>query len=493
MKSCSNIEINSGKNVVSGIGWTFAERILAQGVSFVVSILLARLLLPDDYGVISIVLVFINVANVFVTNGLGQALVHRKIVNQDEYSTVFWMSFLFSILLYAAMFFMAPYVATFYEIPILIPTLRILSLKIILSSLNTVQHAYVSKKMIFKKFFFATLGGTIFSAVLGIVLAYKGFGVWALVAQYLSNSLIDTIILQLTIDWRPKLIFCFKEAKELFDYGWKLTVSALIIAIYNELRSIIIGKVYSTGDLAYYNKGNHFPSVLINNLNSAIEKVFFPMMVELNSNLLELKRFSKKTLELSSYIVFPVLVWMIVCAEPIVSILLTDKWLPCVPYLQIMCLFWITQPMQTSNWQIIKAMGRSDLCVKLEIIKKIIGLALVVSTMFISVEALAWSSVIFSFVSAFVNMLPTKKLINYSIFEQMKDIIPVSVCALSAGICAYIASNTFSNDMIKLLVATFIGAIVYLLMSITLCREDLYAIKRLIKFRIPHSHEHCNK
>lgn len=468
------------EKVLNGLGWTFAERILAQGVSFAVSIILARLLLPDEFGIIAIVLVFINIANVFVTNGLGQALIHQEKIDENEYSTVFWMSFVFSVVLYFILFFSSPLIADFYNAPILSPVLRVLSLKVVLASLNTVQHAYVSKTMRFRSFFFATLIGTVVSAVVGVLMAYKGFGVWSLVAQYLTNSIFDTLFLQLTIKWKPRFVFKIEAAKSLLNYGWKLTASALVIAVYNELRSIIIGRVYSTEDLAYYNKGNHFPSVLINNLNSAIEKVFFPSMVLLNSNIEDLKKFTKKTLKMSSYIVFPALTWLFVAASPIVTFLLTDKWNQSVPFLQIMCIFWITQPLQTVNWQVLKAMGRSDLCFKLEIIKKIIGLVLVLSTMMISVKALAWSAVAFSFVSMFVNMIPLKKLINYPIAEQIFDTIPILICTLCAGVAAYFILLLKVSCPVQILLQFMIGFFVYILMSMLLCKESLNSCIALI-------------
>ena len=469
-----------GTKVVSGISWTFAERILAQGVSFLVSIVLARILAPDAYGVIAIVLVFINIANVFVSNGLGEALVQRDEIDETEYSTVFWMSFVLSIVLYIFIFFLSPIIANYYNIDVLTPALRVLGLKLIFSSLNTVQHAYISKKMQFRRFFFATLGGTLTSAVVGIVMAVLGFGIWALIAQYLINTVMDTIILQFSIEWRPTFVFSMPACKQLFSYGWKLTASALIIATYNELRSMIIGKVYSTEELAYYNRGNHFPSVLINNLNAAIGKVFFPMMVALNKDISELKKFTRKTLQMSSYLIFPLLTWMIVCAKPIIIIILTEKWLPSVPYMQILCLFWITQPMQTTNWQVLKAVGRSDLCMKLEILKKAVGIVLIILTMKISVIALAWSAVAFAFFSTIVNMWPIPKLINYSFFEQFKDILPIIVCCVTSGLLSWTFSYFVSNMYILLITQSIVGLLSYYLFSKMLCRDLLSHVRSLL-------------
>lgn len=266
------------EKVLSGLFWTFGERILAQGVSFVLSIILARLLFPSEYGIIAMVMVFINIANVFTSTGFGESLVQKKDADELDFSTVFFCTLSLSILIYIILFIAAPYIATFYHTGEIVWVLRILSIKIVLSSIATVQHAYVQKKMMFKKFFFSTLGGTIVSGILGIALAYSGFGVWALVFQYLTNTVIDILVLLKTVPWHPRLIFSIERAKQLMNFGWKLVVANLINSVYNELRSLIIGRSYSSADLAYYNKGNQIPALAITNIDTAIGNVVFPAM-----------------------------------------------------------------------------------------------------------------------------------------------------------------------------------------------------------------------
>ena len=271
--------INGTKEkVLAGLFWTFGERILAQGVSFILSIILARILLPSEYGIIAMVMVFINIANVFTSTGFGEALVQKKDADELDFSTVFFCTLSLSIVIYIILFIGAPYIAEFYHTKEIILVLRILSIKIVLSSIATVQHAYVQKRMIFKKFFFSTLGGTVISGILGIVLAYSGFGVWALVFQYLTNTIIDILVLLKTVPWHPRLIFSVERAKQLMDFGWKLVFSNLINVVYNESRSLIIGRSYSSADLAYYNKGNQIPSLAITNIDTAIGNVVFPAM-----------------------------------------------------------------------------------------------------------------------------------------------------------------------------------------------------------------------
>ena len=328
------------KQIISGLFWKFGERILAQGVSFVVSLVLARMLLPEEYGSIALVLVFINLANVFVSNGLGETLIQKPDAKQSDFSTMFFCSLFLSILLYAFLFCSAPFIARFYNNEQLILVLRVLGLQVPLSSVNTIQQAYVSKHMMFRKFFYSTVGGTLISGFIGIVLAYNGAGIWALVIQYMTNTFINTFILFITVKWYPTFEFDKNSAKTLFSFGWKLVAAQFMNQVYVELKNLFIGKIYTPADLASYNKGEQFPSVLVMNINSAI---------------------SSQSIMMSSYVVFPIITGLIIVAEPMIRLLLTDRWISCVPFLKISCLFWMFQPSQTANVQAIKAAGRSDI------------------------------------------------------------------------------------------------------------------------------------
>ena len=428
------------KTIVGGLSWSFGERILAQGVSFIVSIVLARILVPADFGVISLILVFINIANVFVSNGFGESLIQKKDADRKDFSTVFWCSISISLFLFILIWFLAPLIGTFYGQSKLILPMRILSIKLILASLNSIQQAYISKHLMFRKMFFATLIGTSISAIVGIAMAYTGFGVWALVAQYLSNSIIDTIALGFLVNWHPEFVFSKSAAKQLVGYSWKITGAALINETYNQIRSMIIGKVYTPSDLAFYNKGNLFPQVIMTNINAAVNKVFFPVMSNYGNDKDSLKQFTRKSLKGTALFTFPLMAFLIASADDLVPLLLTDKWSFSIPYLRILCLYWIVQPVQTANWQVLKSVGRSDLCLILEIIKKSIGIILIVSTMFISVEALAWSSSAFAAISMIINMIPNRKLISYSMLEQFKDLLPIGFMTIVAGMLSWLVS-----------------------------------------------------
>ena len=451
----------SGKVIAAGLSWKFAERILAQGISTLVSIILARLLLPEEYGLVTMVLIFINIANVFVTSGFGQSLIQERNAGDLEFSTITYVSITVAILLYGVLFVCASIIEAFYNILDLAIVIRVLGLKLIISGYNSIQQAYVQKTMQFRKFFFSTLGGTLISGIVGVVLAYNGFGVWALVAQYLVNSTIDTIVLQITIHWRPRLVFSIKCAKRLISYSWKLTVGDLVSTVYNELRSLVIGKFYTPQDLAYFNKGEQFPKLIITNVSTSIISVLYPAMSLVNDSVEELKDITRKSMRASSFCVFPILIGLATVATPFVSLLLTDKWLPCVIYMQLSCFSNVTTPLSSANLQALKAIGRSDIVMYLEIIKKSIGLFLIFATIKYGVLMIAISGLIYSIVALVVNAYPNKKFLGYGYMEQLKDILPFAVASIIMGGVVLLVGFLRINLLIKLITQIVVGMIVY--------------------------------
>ena len=471
------------KKTLSGLFWAFGERILAQLVSFIVSIVLARLLLPEQYGVVTLCNIFITICNVFVTSGFGSALVQKKDADDLDFSSILYSSVIISIVLYTILFFTAPYIAAFYEKydqNTIISVIRIMSLRLPLAAYNSVQHAYVSKKMMFKKFFWSTLFGTIVSGGVGIFLAYKGYGVYALVFQYLTNVTIDTIVLTITLRWFPKLKYSFTRFKTLFKYGWKLLVSSLLDTGYNELRSLVIGKKYSSSDLAYYDKGRQFPSLIVTNINSSIDKVLFPVISELQDDKVKVKETTRRAIKTSSYVMFPLLVGLAVVAEPVVKILLTNKWIDCVPFLQIMCFVYAFYPIHTANLQAIKAMGRSDLFLVLEIVKKVLGIVILIVTMRYGVLWIALGQIISAVISSLINSWPNRKLLNYGYLEQIKDIMPSLLAALFMGVCVYLFNLLSINIYLKLVIQVLVGALIYFAISIIFKLESYNFLKSLL-------------
>lgn len=459
--------------VASGLVWKFGERILAQGVSFVLSLVLARLLMPEEYGTVALVMVFINLANVFITSGLGDSLIQKKDADEKDFSTMFYCSMAMSIVLYIIMFISAPLIANFYDNPSLTSIIRVLSIQIPLGGVKTIQHAYVIKRMMFKKFFFSTLGGTLFSGVVGIVLAYHGAGVWAIVVQYLTNSTIDMIVLFITVNWRPHAYFDLKVAKELFSYGWKLTVAQFLNTAYGNIRNLFIGKLYTESELAFYNKGDQFPNLIINNINNSINTVLFPAMAQENENKQRLKMITRRAMKLSAYLIFPIMVGLIAVSEPLIRILLTDKWLPCVPYLCISCVYWMFQPCQTANVQVIKALGRSDLYLKLEVAKKVFGIVILLASLKFGVLAIALSNVILAVFSAILNIFPNKELINYGYREQIRDLLPALLLSIVMGAIVKLEEQLHLNDLLLIVIQGCTGVFVYVALS-AITHNDSY-------------------
>ena len=469
------------KSVLSNFLWRFAERSGAQLVSFIVSVVLARLLMPEDYGTIALVTVFTNIMQVFVDSGLGTALIQKKEADDLDFSSVFYFNFVVCIVLYLLMFFAAPLIASFYNMPELTPVVRVISLTIVISGVKGVQQSYVSRNMLFKRFFYATLGGTVFSAFLGIAMACAGFGVWAIVAQQLSNTAIDTLILWITVKWRPKLMFSWKRLKELLGFGWKLLCSALLDTVYSNLRNLLIGKIYSSSDLAFYNQGDKFPKLIVTNINTSIDSVLLPAMSKEQDDKVRVKNMTRRSIMVSCYIMAPLMIGLACCAKNVVTIVLTEKWLPCVFYLQIFCITYMFYPIHTANLNSIKAMGRSDLFLKMEIWKKVIGMVLLLSTLFISVKAMAYSLLISTLTSMIINSWPNKKLLNYSFIEQMKDILPSILLAVGMRVAVYLIGLIPFLTLPLLLIQVVCGGLIYVAGSAIFKLEPFLYLTDIIK------------
>lgn len=461
--------------------WKFAERCGAQLVTFIVSIILARILTPEDYGMVALVTVFTTILQVFVDSGLGTALIQKKEADDLDFSSVFYFNFIVCLILYMVMFIAAPYIAKFYEAPVLTPVVRVISLTIVFSGIKGIQQAYVSRNMLFKKFFFSTIGGTIFSAILGITMAYAGAGIWAIVVQQVSNTAIDTLILWIIVKWRPKKMFSIDRLKTLLSFGWKMLVSALLETGYNNLRSLIIGKMYTSTDLAYYNQGNRFPATIVNNINSSIDSVLLPTMACEQENVERVKSMTRKSIKISIYIMAPLMIGLAVCAEPIVRLILTSKWLPCVPYLRIFCITYMFYPIHTANLNAIKAMGRSDLFLKLEIVKKIVGMTLLLITMKMGVMVMALSLLVSTLTSMIINSWPNKSLLGYSFKEQMRDIFTSIFISIVMGIGISVVYLFNIGDIPTLLLQIVIGILVYIGMSSVMRLEEFEFIIGLSK------------
>jgi len=473
---------SDSKLVTKNFIWRFLERTGAQFMNLVVQIVLARLVAPEVFGSIALVTVLITILQVFVDSGMGIALIQKKNADDTDFSTVFYFNILMCLALYAVVFLSAPYIAVFYKDEALTGVIRVLSLSLIISGVKNVQQAYVSRNMLFKRFFFSTLGGITFSAILGIWMAYRGFGIWALVVQYVSNAAADTIILWITVKWRPKLRFSFERLKGLFSYGWKLLFSSLLETVYQDIRQLVIGKMYTSSDLAFYNRGSQFPKVIVGNVNTSIDSVLLPTMSKSQDDKAAVKEMTRKAIKVSTYLIAPLMIGLAFVSDSLVKLLLTEKWLPCVPYLIIFCITYLFYPIHVSNLNALKAMGRSDYYLKLEIIKKILGFTVLFATIWFGPLVMCASGIVSSLLSQAINAWPNKKLLGYSLIEQYKDIVPSILLALFMGVCVFAIGAVLPFPIIlTLLIQIVAGAGIYIGLSIILKIDTFYYLLDVLK------------
>lgn len=453
------------KKVTTNFIWRLLERCGAQGVTFVVSIVLARILDPSVYGTVALVTVITTILQAFLDGGFSTALIQKKDADDLDFSSVFYFNVVFGLVLYVLLFFTAPLIARFYNMPDLTPVIRVLGLTLVIFSLKSVQQAYVSRNMMFKKFFFATLGGTVGAGVIGIWMACLGWGVWALVAQYVFNMLVDTVILWFTVKWRPKAVFSLERLKGLLRFGWKMLASNLLDKIYTQIRQLIIGKLYTKSDLAFYNEGFKFPNTIVTNINSSIDSVLLPTMSNAQDDVALVKRMTQRAIKTSTYIMMPMMMGLAVCAKPLVELILTAKWLPCVPYLRIFCFAFAFYPIHTANLNAIKALGRSDLFLKLEVIKKVTGIIVLVATMWWGPLIMAYSMLLSSIIDQLINSWPNRKLLDYKYEEQFMDMLPQIGLSVLMGALVYCVSLFGLSGILTLCIQIPLGILVYALGS----------------------------
>lgn len=480
-------------SIFSGLFWTFMERIGAQGVSFILSLVLARILLPEDYGAIAIVQIFITFANVIATTGLSAAIIQKKHLTKEEDASGFVLNMIFSIVTYIIIFLGAPFIAEVYKLPIISPILRVLGLRIPICAFNSMQRAYVSRNLLFKKFFYSTLGGTVVSAFVGIILALLGFGAWALVFQYLTNNIIDTIILLITVEWRPSLKCTLSSMKSLLSFGWKVLAGALLSEVYLELRSFVIGLKYSATDLAYYKRGQQFPALFLTNITSALGSVMFPTLAKYQDNKDKIKEQVRKGIICCMFLMLPLMFGMASVAKPLVEIILTSKWNGCIPYLIIYCLSYSILPIQTLSEQAYKGMGLGGVLLKTQISSKIVGIIFILITLPFGVFYIAIGMLISTIISVIIYMIPNKKYLNYTFKEQIKDIFSMLICAGFMVIIIKIIEIFIKNTLYVLLLQIIFGVLSYMIFSIILKVPALDYYKDLLKKYIVKGRKYKNE
>ncbi len=471
------------ERLAGALAWKLLERFGVQGSQFLLQLILARLLDPAHYGVLSLMVIFTTLANVFIQHGFNTALIQNKDVTEEDYSSVFWVTLGIAGVLYGVIFAAAPLIASFYKMPDIVAPLRILALMLLPGALNSIQLAKVSREMDFRKVFTSNIAGILISGVAGIVIALLGGGLWALVVQTMLNVFVACAVMAGTSGLKLHMVCNMRRVKVLFSYGWKLLVSRLIDTLYQDLRSLVIGKKYDSDTLGHYNRGKQFPQFLINAINGAIQSVTLPVMAVYQDDLELEKRLMRNSVMISSYILFPMMAGLAGVATPLVTLLLTEKWLPCVPYMQIYCFTMAFYPIHSCNLQAINAMGRSDIFLKLEIVKKVVGIASLVIAVFCfdSPIAIAMTGIITSLISCFINAYPNKKLIGYSYAEQMKDILPSFALSVVMLGCVLAVERLKLASVLTLTLQVLVGVAVYVALSALLRVEAFMQMWGMLK------------
>lgn len=466
--------------IIGGMAWKLAERLSNQGVTFIVSIVLARLLTPAEYGVIAMMNIFIAIANVFVVAGFNSSLIQKKDADELDFSTVFYCTLVMSILVYGIMFLASPFIAKYYNMPEMTILTRVFSISLIIHSYQAVQSAYISRHMIFRSNFVASLIANILSGIIGIVMAYYGFGVWALVSQHLAASMLGTIALGFIVKWHPSLVFSWERAKSLLDYGSKILGSTLVNTIYKEIRQLLIGLYYTPVDLALYNRGSQIPQLVTTNLDNSLRSVLFPAMANHSDDLPRVKQMLRRSIITTSYVTYFCLILLAVASEPIIRILLTDKWIECVPYMQILCVSYMVMTVSSTNLQALKAIGKSNEVLKLELFKKPAFLVVILLSLPFGVKVIALTSILNALYALYTNMGPTYRCLDYSRKEQFRDLLPGFVLAGATALFTWPLTLLHINDVAVIALQIVVAVASYIAMSLAFKVEAFYYCKNIV-------------
>lgn len=453
------------RTVLISLFWKYGEQLCLAIAQAIITIVLARLLLPEDYGVIALITVFIAIAQVFIVSGFNTALIQKKNADETDFSSVFYLSLFVALICYGIIFFISPFIADFYENELITPVLRVLGITLFFGAVNSIQSAFISRNFKFKKLFFSSMGAVVVSGTIGISMATLGCGVWALVGQQIGSQVAICCIMWATVKWRPKLLFSFTRVKSLFSFGWKLLVSALLDTGYNQATTLVIGKLFSPKMLGYYSQGQVYPQMIVGTLNSAIQTVMLPAYAKNQDDKKTVKIIMRRALKTSAFFVFPAMAGLAAIAEPMVRVLLTDKWLMAVPFIQIFACIYALWPIHTVNLQALNGIGRSDMFLKLEIIKKILGVIILCISIPFGIYAIAISGIISGIIGTFINSYPNKKLLNYSFFAQWRDLLPSLLLAGVMFSVVYLITLISLPAWLMLIIQIPLGIAVYVGLS----------------------------
>ena len=431
-----NVAINK-KVVSSNLFWRFLERFGAYIVGFVISVVLARILDPDTYGVVALMTVVIAFLDVFVTGGFANSLIHDKNATDKDFNTILIFNTLFSIALYIALFFTSPLIAAYYEKPVLTWLIRVAGISLLINGIKNLQYAYVAKKLQFKKFFFATLGGTIVSGIVGIIMALRGLGPWALVVQGVANHFIDSLILWIVIRWKPKFQFSFQLFKKHFSFGWKILLYKIIYNISNSVRQLAIGKKYSESDLAFYNRGKTYPNIIGQNIYNSVNSVMYPVLAKTQDDYKRFNEVLAKALKINLFVMLPICVGMFCVAEPFIYILLGSKWLPCVPYIRIFCVVMLFNSVEAIISNGPMALGKSTASMILGIIECLISIGLLIAAIPFGVMMIGYSMILSSLINCIIYYIYLKYLSGFKVLKSLLDSFDSLITTVLMGVLVY--------------------------------------------------------
>ncbi len=474
------------QKMVSGLFWSAIERFGQQGIQFVITIIIARILTPADYGLIGMITIFIGVSMSFIDSGFGQALIQRQNATRKDESTMFYFNILLGFMFFGILYFIAPLIAAFYKQPILIPITRVLALNLVINSFGLVQNALITKTIDFKRLTKISIISIFFSGSVGILLAIKGFGVWSLIIQSLTGNIVKSILLWTMSKWRPLMVFSMDSFKSLFSFGSKLLASGLLNQIFDNIYNLIIGKMYTPAALGYYTQAKRMQDIPVSNSLSILQRVTYPIYSTIQDDLVRLKSVYRKTIKIIVLINFPLMIGMIVCAQPLIKIFLTDKWLPAVPYLQLLCMIGLLLPLSSINLNILKVRGRTDIFFYLEVAKKLIIVITILITYKFGIYIMVFGQVCSSFIAHLLNIYYSGRLVNYSIGEQLHDISNYLFIATFIGAFVFVGGlllNTISIFM-KFIIQVISFVLLYII-SIHIFKLEAYReIKSVINSKL---------
>ena len=450
---------------IKGVGWSFGGSAASYGIQFLVGIVLARILSPEEYGLIGVISIFITIFNGIVDSGFTSALIRKNDASDKDYSTAFMTNLSFSVILFILLYFSAPYIAVFFKNHQLVALTRVMGFSLILNALSMVQVALLTKDLDFKTQTKCSVYSSLLSGVVGVAMAYGGFGVWALVGQQLSKISFNTFFLWVFRHWRPNFTFSIRSFKELWNYGWKLLVSGILNNLWNQLYQVVVGKVYTPVTLGYYTKAHEYVNLVSLNLTGVVQKVSFPTLSKLQEDNVVLKRGYQRVIRVTMLVTFVLVLGLAACGRQFILVLIGKKWLPCVPFLQIICLQMVLYPLHSLNLNVLQVKGRSDLFLKLEIIKKIIGVIPILLGIFVGIYSMLITSVFAGMISYYLNAYYTSPLLDYGIKEQVKDILPSLGVSVAMAVPVFAMSFIPLNPFILLPLQIVAGAII----TISIC------------------------